>query len=334
MVRGTRRRSACSSTASSSRQRRASGSTTSTRPPRRCSARSPTRPTSDMQRAIAAARRAFDETDWSTEPRAAQALPRAAAGGARGRARGAARGADRRGRRAPACSPTARSSTRRSTTALRYPAKMIDEFPWERDAARRRDVRHHAAHAVSGRSRSASSARSCRGTSRSRSRSTRSARSLATGQHDRAQAGARHAVERHPARPARRREDRHPGRACSTSSRRPTTSSAKSSRSRRTVDMISFTGSTVDRQADHGEGRGHAQAGVPRARRQVGDDRARRRRLPDGRAQRLDGVHARRSGLRDADADAAAALPLRRGRRAGRAGHGVRCPTATRPTRT
>ena len=35
-----------------------------------------------------------------------------------------------------------------------------------------------------------------------------------------------------------------------------------------------------DRQADHGEGRGHAQAGVPRARRQVGADRARRRRLP------------------------------------------------------
>ena len=54
-------------------------------------------------RAIAAARRAFDETDWSTEPRLAQALPRAAAGGARGRARGAARGADRRGRRARAC---------------------------------------------------------------------------------------------------------------------------------------------------------------------------------------------------------------------------------------
>ena len=33
------------------------------------------------------------------------------------------------------------------------------------------------------------------------------------------------------------------------------------------------------RQADHGEGRGHAEARVPRARRQVGDDRARRRRL-------------------------------------------------------
>ena len=52
----------------------------------------------DMHRAIDAARRAFDETDWSTEPRVPQALPRAAAGGARGRAGGAARGAHPRGR--------------------------------------------------------------------------------------------------------------------------------------------------------------------------------------------------------------------------------------------
>ena len=45
------------------------------------------------------------------------------------------------------------------------------------------------------------------------------------------------------------------------------------------VDLISFTGSTVGRQADHGEGRGDDEAAVPRARRQVGDHRARRRRL-------------------------------------------------------
>ena len=42
-------------------------------------------------RAIAAARRAFDETDWSTEPRVAQALPAPAAGRARGEQRGAPR---------------------------------------------------------------------------------------------------------------------------------------------------------------------------------------------------------------------------------------------------
>ncbi len=45
------------------------------------------------------------------------------------------------------------------------------------------------------------------------------------------------------------------------------------------VDLISFTGSTAVGQADHGEGRGDDEAPVPRARRQVGHDRARGRRL-------------------------------------------------------
>ena len=70
----------------------------------------------DMDRAIAAARRAFDETDWSTEPRVPPALPRAAAGGDRERA-GAAAGPSWWPRSAArSCSPTARSSTRRSKT--------------------------------------------------------------------------------------------------------------------------------------------------------------------------------------------------------------------------
>ena len=55
----------------------------------------------DMHRAIDAARRAFDETDWSTNKRTAQALPGAAARGDRVRAGGAARGADPRGRLRP-----------------------------------------------------------------------------------------------------------------------------------------------------------------------------------------------------------------------------------------
>ena len=50
------------------------------------------------------------------------------------------------------------------------------------------------------------------------------------------------------------------------------------------VDLISFTGSTVGRQADHGEGRGDDEAPLPRARRQVGDHRARGRRLRAGAA--------------------------------------------------
>ena len=42
--------------------------------------------TEDMRRAIAAARRAFDETDWSTDRAFRQAVPRAAPGRAGGRA--------------------------------------------------------------------------------------------------------------------------------------------------------------------------------------------------------------------------------------------------------
>ena len=57
-------------------------STTSTRPPKRCSARWPTRGAEDMERAIAAARRAFDETDWSTDRAFRKQCLRAAAGGA------------------------------------------------------------------------------------------------------------------------------------------------------------------------------------------------------------------------------------------------------------
>ena len=45
------------------------------------------------------------------------------------------------------------------------------------------------------------------------------------------------------------------------------------------VDMISFTGSTADGEAHHGEGRGDPQEGLPRARGQVRHDRLRRRRL-------------------------------------------------------
>ena len=52
----------------------------------------------DMHRAIDAARRAFDETDWSTNRALAAAVPPAASGCARSRAGGPPRGADPRGR--------------------------------------------------------------------------------------------------------------------------------------------------------------------------------------------------------------------------------------------
>ena len=157
-------------------------STTSTRPPRRCSARSPTPRAADMERAIAAARRAFDETDWSTDHAAPQALPAPAAGGARGGARGAARRARRRGRLPRCCSPTARSSTPRCEEALRWPTEMIDQFEWERSLARQDAFGMGSQpRARCGRSRSASSARSRRGTSRSSSTCNKLGPALATG---------------------------------------------------------------------------------------------------------------------------------------------------------
>ena len=70
----------------------------------------------DMHRAIDAARRAFDETDWSTNKRAAQALPVAAARRDRGREGRAARGAHPRGRLAAGDHVRSRSWTRRCRT--------------------------------------------------------------------------------------------------------------------------------------------------------------------------------------------------------------------------
>ncbi len=70
----------------------------------------------DVRQAIAAARRAFDETTWSTDRAFRKRVPAAAAGGARGRAGGAPRGAHRARSGARGWSPTGRSSTSRSPT--------------------------------------------------------------------------------------------------------------------------------------------------------------------------------------------------------------------------
>jgi hypothetical protein len=75
------------------------------------------------------------------------------------------------------------------------------------------------------------------------------------------------------------------------------------------VDMISFTGSTVTGKRIM-EKCCDPQAGIPRTGRQIGHDRAGRRRLRVGRAVRLDGLHAQRAGLRHADPDAVAPLSL------------------------
>ena len=156
----------CSSTAADRRRGRARPTTTSTRRPRRSSARSPTRRPADMERAIAAARRAFDETDWATNRALRKRVPAAAAGGAR-QAQGRAAAADRRRGRRP--------------SMLTYAVQQdscIDDMQWDIDLHRplRVGVRPRRSHEffgmtsnrlVANASRSASSARSRRGTSRS-----------------------------------------------------------------------------------------------------------------------------------------------------------------------
>ena len=99
------------------------------------------------------------------------------------------------------------------------------------------------------------------------------------------------------------------------------------------VDMVSFTGSTATgRGRDDGRGRDH-QEGLPRTRRQVGVPRPRRRgsrrRLLDVRVHRGD---ARRAGLRDHHPAGGAPRPLRRSGRGRRGHHGIRSSPATRPT--
>jgi aldehyde dehydrogenase (NAD+) len=121
----------------------------------------------DMHRALDGARRAFDETDWSTD------------GALRTRCLSQLQDALEKEREelreelilevgCPRMTTHANQLDIPLDSALRYPIKLIDEFPWRTDlspssivAARRTRVR-------SGRSRSAWSGPSCPGTSPSR----------------------------------------------------------------------------------------------------------------------------------------------------------------------
>ena len=76
----------------------------------------------DMQRAVDAARTAFDTTDWSTDHAGRKRCLLAAPGGDRGRGRGAPLRAGRRGRLPGA--PHLRAAARRAAKeALRWPAR-------------------------------------------------------------------------------------------------------------------------------------------------------------------------------------------------------------------
>ena len=290
--------------------------------------------TADMHRAIDAARRAFDETDWSTNrafrKRCLEQLQDAleaeqeqlreeliAEVGARG------------------WSPTARSSTCRWPMPCSYPAKLIDEYPWETDLGdamveltgqmTTRQIWQEPVGVVGaivpwnfpfevtihklGQALATGNTVVLKPAPDTPFNATRLGRLVA--EHTDIPAGVRQ--RRHRVRPPGRRG------AHAVAQGRP--------------DLLH----RLDRrgQADHGEGRGHHEAPVPRARRQVGHHRPRRRRLRRGHADRPRGVHARRPGLRHPDPDAAAPVPLRRGRRAaeGASTRTVASVTRSDPTR-
>ncbi len=267
----------------------------------------------EMHRAIDAARRAFDETDWSTNrERRKECL-------------GQLQDALEREREELREELILEVGCPRMTThanqldipldgALKYPIKLIDEFPWRSGPARGRRPPGHRQHAAD-----------LEGARRRRRRDR--AVELPPGghaeqarpgarhrQHGGAQAGARHAVERHSARAPRRGADRVPA-------RRPQRRDLVGPSRGRGADAVAQGRPDLvhrfdrRRQAHHGEGRADPQARLPRARREVGHDRARRRRLRHLGAFGHRGVLPRRPGLRDPDPDAAAPLALRRGRR-------------------
>ena len=285
----------------------------------------------DMHRAIDAARRAFDETDWSTDRELRNALPLPAAGRAREGARGAARGAHPRGglpahdhARQPARHPAGRRAALPDQAHRRVP--LADrpardrrpaghgEHPPDLEGAGRRRRRHRAVELPA------------------RGDAQQARPGPGHRQHRDPQAGARHAVERHPPRPSRRRADRLPG-------RRPQRRDLLGPPRRRGADAVAegrpdFV-HRIDRggQADHGEGRRHPQARLPRARRQVGHHRARRRRLRRPRcprASRCASTPGRAAPFRPA-----CSSPARATRKASRSsGHavlgGLRGPAAAR----
>ena len=202
----------------------------------------------DMEAAVAAARRAFDTTVVVHRPRLPQAVPLPAAGRPR---------VARRRSCAPSWSP--RSAAPLLLTygpqldaplreALTWPAEQIETFPWARSLGPKDafGMGHDRARGVEGADRRRRRDRAVELPDRDHPQQARP--DPRHGQHLRAQAGARHAVERHPHRPPHRREDRHP--AGRREHRRVgsdhlvgevlTTSPD--------VDMVAFTGSTATGQ--------------------------------------------------------------------------------------
>ena len=151
-------------------------------------------------------------------------------------------------------------------------------------------------------------------------------------QHGDPEGRAQHAVERHAHRSPGGRADRHPAR------RAPGGHDVRQRRRRRPGDRPPGRPHLVHRldrrrPPHHGEGCADAQAALPRARRQVGRHRPRRRRLRGQAVDGLDGLLPRRPGLRHAHPHAAA--PVASTTRASPSWRraSATCPTATPPTR-
>ena len=230
-----------------------------------------------MDAAIGAARRAFDDDDLVDRPRVPGRVPAPAARGDVGTRRRAPRdrASPRSARRCPHLRRPARHAGRRASAGSPTCSRR---YEWETDLGVAAPFGMPSPPLRSGARRSASSARSRRGTSRTRSTSPRSAPALAAGNTVVLKPAPDTPWSATAARPARRRARPTSRRAWSTSSRRRPTTSAPSSSSDPRVDLISFTGSTATGRKIMARGRRPPEEGVPRARRQVGGDRARRRR--------------------------------------------------------
>ncbi len=284
----------------------------------------------EMGRAIDAARRAFDETDWSTNrARRTECLSQLQE----------ALEKEREDLReelilevgCPRMTTHANQLDIPLDAALRYPITLIDEFAWRTDLAGAVGPQGSGQHApgLEGAGRRRRRHRAVELPVGGHPQQARAG--PRNGQHGRAQAGARHAVERHAAGPPGGRTDRLPQRGAQRRDVvRPPRRRGADAVAQGRPDLLH----RVDRggQADHGEGCGHAEAGVPRAGRQVGHHRAGRRRLRRRGAVRRGRVLPRRPGVRHPDPDAAPPLALRRRRRDPH-GHpllrGLRRPAAT-----
>ena len=232
----------------------------------------------DMHRAIDAARRAFDETDWSTnkELRKRCLLQLHDAIEAEKEELREELILEVGSPRAITFGPQLDAPLE---DGLKYPARLIDEYAWETDLGDRVISLTGARPPDQGLAGAGGRGRRDRAVELPVRGHPQQARPGAGHrQHRRAQAGAQHPVQRDPARPADRRKDRHPGR------RRQRRHRIGSLRGRGAHAVAQGRPDLVHRldggrQADHGKGRRDHEAAVPGARRQVGHHRSRGRRL-------------------------------------------------------